>query len=128
MLGIEDGVSPPFEMDNRGKRSIMLDLTTDEGRSTALELLSEADVFLTNVRPAALRRVGLDFETVADGTAPPIVVSVAAPAGARRSPDAVEGRIRVTTPGFDGPAVTQMRQHYIRRRTCPGRRRAGPCR
>jgi crotonobetainyl-CoA:carnitine CoA-transferase CaiB-like acyl-CoA transferase len=66
MLGIEDGVIPPFEMDNRGKRSIVLDLTTDEGRSTALEFLSEADVFLSNVRPAALRRVGLDFETVAD--------------------------------------------------------------
>ena len=66
MLGIEDGVSPPFEMDNRGKRSIVLDLTTDDGRSTALELLSDADVFLTNVRPGALRRVGLDFETVAD--------------------------------------------------------------
>ena len=59
MLGIEDGVSPPFEMDNRGKRSIVLDLTTDDGRATAFELLSGADVFLTNVRPAALRRIGL---------------------------------------------------------------------
>jgi crotonobetainyl-CoA:carnitine CoA-transferase CaiB-like acyl-CoA transferase len=65
MLGIEDGVSPPFEMDNRGKRSIVLDLTTDDGRAAAVELLSGADVFLTNVRPAALRRTGLDFETVA---------------------------------------------------------------
>jgi crotonobetainyl-CoA:carnitine CoA-transferase CaiB-like acyl-CoA transferase len=65
MLGIDDGVSPPFEMDNRGKRSIVLDLTTDDGRAFALELLSGADVFLTNVRPAALRRTGLDFETVA---------------------------------------------------------------
>ena len=65
MLGIEDGSSPPFEMDNRGKRSIVLDLTTDDGRATALELLSGADVFLTNVRPAALRRTGLDFESVA---------------------------------------------------------------
>ena len=65
MLGIHDGVSPPFEMDNRGKRSIVLDLTTEDGRSTAFELLSAADVFLTNVRPAALRRSGLDFETVA---------------------------------------------------------------
>ena len=64
MLGIEDGVSPPFEMDNRGKRSIVLDLTADEGRATALELVDEADVFLTNVRPAALRRVGLAFEAV----------------------------------------------------------------
>ena len=65
MLGIEDGMSPPFEMDNRGKRSVVLDLTTDDGRASAFELLSGADVFLTNVRPAALRRTGLDFETVA---------------------------------------------------------------
>jgi crotonobetainyl-CoA:carnitine CoA-transferase CaiB-like acyl-CoA transferase len=64
MLGIDD-VSPPFEMDNRGKRSVVLDLATDDARATALELLSGADVFLTNVRPAALRRTGLDFETVA---------------------------------------------------------------
>ena len=60
MLGIED-VSPPFEMDNRGKRSIVLDLTTDDGRATAFELLSGADVFLTNVRPAALRPHGIGF-------------------------------------------------------------------
>ena len=66
MLGIDD-VSPPFEMDNRGKRSIVLDVTTDVGRTNALELLSGADVFLTNVRPGALRRIGLDFETVAAG-------------------------------------------------------------
>jgi crotonobetainyl-CoA:carnitine CoA-transferase CaiB-like acyl-CoA transferase len=65
MLGIEDDVSPPFEMDNRSKRSIVLDLTTDDGRDTAFELLSGADVFLTNIRPGALARVGLDFETVA---------------------------------------------------------------
>jgi crotonobetainyl-CoA:carnitine CoA-transferase CaiB-like acyl-CoA transferase len=65
MLGIDGGVSPPFEMDNRGKRSVVLDVTTDDGRASAFELLSGADVFLTNVRPAALRRTGLDFETVA---------------------------------------------------------------
>jgi crotonobetainyl-CoA:carnitine CoA-transferase CaiB-like acyl-CoA transferase len=67
MLGIESGVSPPFEMDNRGKRSIVLDVTTDGGRATTHELLSGADVFLTNVRPAALARLGLDFEAVAAG-------------------------------------------------------------
>ena len=65
MLGLEGDESPPFEMDNRGKRSIVLDLTTDDGRFTALELLGGADVFITNVRPGALRRIGLDFETVA---------------------------------------------------------------
>ncbi|HEX3286288.1 MAG TPA: CoA transferase [Mycobacterium sp.] len=69
MLGIEGEVSPPFEMDNRGKRSIMLDLTTDDGRSIAFELVSGADVFITNVRPGALRRIGLDFEAVAAANA-----------------------------------------------------------
>src|SRR3954466_7443625 len=65
MLGIEDGVSPPFEMDNRSKRSIVLDLASDDGRETAFELLSSADVFVTNIRPGALARIGLDFEAVA---------------------------------------------------------------
>jgi len=64
MLGCDLGVNPPFEMDNRSKRSIVLDLTTEAGRDTAFELLSGADVFLTNVRPGALRRLGLDFESV----------------------------------------------------------------
>lgn len=64
MLGIEDG-SPPFEMDNRGKRSVVLDLTTEQSCAIALELLGDADVFITNVRSAALRRIGLDFDTVA---------------------------------------------------------------
>ncbi|CAN5183080.1 CaiB/BaiF CoA-transferase family protein [soil metagenome] len=68
MLGIpqeEGAVNPPFEMDNRSKRSIVLDLTDDDARLRALELLCDADVFLTNLRPDALRRVGLDFDTVA---------------------------------------------------------------
>ncbi|HEX9832269.1 MAG TPA: CoA transferase [Mycobacterium sp.] len=65
MLGIEDGSSPPFELDNRGKRSIVLDVTTAQGRVTARELLSGADVFITNVRPSALARMGLDFAAVA---------------------------------------------------------------
>ncbi|BBU24941.1 CaiB/BaiF CoA transferase family protein [Mycobacterium xenopi] len=65
MLGLDLDANPPFEMDNRSKRSIVLDLNTDEGRKFAFELLSDADVFVTNVRLGALRRLGLDFESVA---------------------------------------------------------------
>ncbi len=65
LLGLGPGVNPPFEMDNRSKRSVVLDLRTVDGRGNALELLAAADVFVTNVRPAALERLGLDFETVA---------------------------------------------------------------
>src|SRR6202453_2942381 len=53
MFGTDMDVNPAFEMDNRSKRSIVLDLRTDDGRAAALDLLAEADVFLTNVRPAA---------------------------------------------------------------------------
>ncbi len=66
MLGLEDGSSPPFEMDNRSKRSIVLDLTTDGGLATARQLISRADVFITNVRPDALSRLGLDYPSVAE--------------------------------------------------------------
>ena len=48
-------VNPPFELDNRSKRSVVLDLTTEDGRATALELIAAADVFLTNIRPAGAR-------------------------------------------------------------------------
>ena len=65
MLGGDLDVNPPFELDNRSKRSIVLDLTTESDRTTAAELIADADVFITNVRPAALRRLGLDFDTVA---------------------------------------------------------------
>ena len=65
MLGLDDGSNPPFEMDNRSKRSIVLDLTTDGGLATARQLLTGADVFITNVRPDALARLDLDYPKVA---------------------------------------------------------------
>lgn len=66
MLGLGDGDNPPFQMDNRSKRSIVLDLTTDGGLATARQLLSTADVLITNVRPDALHRLGLDYGAVAE--------------------------------------------------------------
>jgi crotonobetainyl-CoA:carnitine CoA-transferase CaiB-like acyl-CoA transferase len=60
-LGVADQAGvPPFEIDNRGKRSVVLDLRTDDGLARMHELLADADVFVSNVRPAALRRMGLD--------------------------------------------------------------------
>jgi len=56
--------SPPFDLDNRGKRSIVLDIGKPAGRDAAIRLALEADIFLTNVRPAALKRAGLDWDTL----------------------------------------------------------------
>lgn len=60
-----EGINPPFELDNRGKRSIAIDITTEAGIAVVHRLLAEADVFLTNYRLAGLERIGLDHETLA---------------------------------------------------------------
>jgi len=52
----------PFELDNRGKRSIALNLESEEGRTIARALIDKADVFVTNVRPKALETAGLTYE------------------------------------------------------------------
>jgi crotonobetainyl-CoA:carnitine CoA-transferase CaiB-like acyl-CoA transferase len=59
-----DGSSPPFELDNRNKRSVGLDLSHEEGRRIAAQLVDQADVFVTNARMNALERAGLDYESV----------------------------------------------------------------
>ena len=55
---------PPFEVDNRGKRSIVLDLRDATGVEHLHALLRDADVFVSNLRPGALEQFGLDHETV----------------------------------------------------------------
>jgi crotonobetainyl-CoA:carnitine CoA-transferase CaiB-like acyl-CoA transferase len=53
-----------FQVNNRAKRSIVLDVKTDDGRRIALELIHRADIFLTNLRVNALERMGLDYDTI----------------------------------------------------------------
>lgn len=64
MFGVDLPFNPIFENDNRNKRSIVLDLRSEAGVAVAHELLDEADVFVTNVRPAGLTRLGLDPDTL----------------------------------------------------------------
>ena len=56
-----------FELDNRGKRGVVLDISTPEGRDAAIRLVATADIFLTNVRPGSLKRAGLDFDSLHAG-------------------------------------------------------------
>ncbi len=59
MLGGDLPTNPVFELDNRGKRSISLDLSTERGVGVLHQLVADADVLLTNLRPAALERMDL---------------------------------------------------------------------
>lgn len=54
-----DGVPPGFRALNSGKKSVVLDLATDAGRSALLKLARGADIFVENFRPDVLRRLGL---------------------------------------------------------------------
>ncbi|PZQ65042.1 MAG: CoA transferase [Phenylobacterium zucineum] len=58
------GTNPTFDLDNRGKRGAVLDISIPEGREALAKLAAQADVFLTNVRPASLRKYGLDDKTL----------------------------------------------------------------
>lgn len=58
-------VNPPFELDNRGKRSVAVDITTADGITLMHDLLADADVFLTNYRTGGLERAGLDPASMA---------------------------------------------------------------
>ena len=51
-----------MEQNNRGKKSIALDLKSAEGREVLLKLVETADVFLTSLRPKALRALRLDID------------------------------------------------------------------
>jgi len=63
-MGVDAPINPPFELDNRGKRSIALNYAAPDGRAVALRLVDQADVFITNIRPAALERAGLDYASL----------------------------------------------------------------
>jgi crotonobetainyl-CoA:carnitine CoA-transferase CaiB-like acyl-CoA transferase len=59
-IGAESAFNPVFEMDNRGKRSLIVDAAQPAGREAIVRLACAADIFLTNVRPGGLARSRLD--------------------------------------------------------------------
>lgn len=63
--GREQGaINLAMEQNNRGKKSIALDLKAEAGRAALLQLIAAADVFMTSLRPRALRALRLDVEDV----------------------------------------------------------------
>lgn len=59
-----NGTSLIFEILNRGKRSIALNLKTDAGRDIFLRLAQDADVILESFRPGTVDRLGIGYEDV----------------------------------------------------------------
>ncbi|MGQ0635672.1 MAG: CaiB/BaiF CoA transferase family protein [Planctomycetaceae bacterium] len=60
-----DGVDQIFELVNRGKRSVTVDLRSDLGQAFFHKLLERADVLIEGFRPGVMQRLRLDFPTLA---------------------------------------------------------------
>ena len=65
LVPYQPDVNPAFQLDNRGKRSMILDLRRPEAHPIVHRLIGESDVFLSNVRSQKLAALGLDYSTLA---------------------------------------------------------------
>jgi crotonobetainyl-CoA:carnitine CoA-transferase CaiB-like acyl-CoA transferase len=87
------GVNHMIELPNRGKRSVAIDLRTDEGHDLLMQLAAESDVFLTNFLPPARKALRLEVDDVR--AANPRIVYVRGSGQGQRGPEADRG-------GYDG--------------------------
>jgi crotonobetainyl-CoA:carnitine CoA-transferase CaiB-like acyl-CoA transferase len=87
------GVTYLWEVFNRGKRSVGLDIGSDVGRELLMELVDGADVFLTNFLGPARRRLGIDVEDIRSRN--PRIIYARGTGHGPEGPDADKG-------GFDG--------------------------
>lgn len=60
----DDGCNPYFGIDNTNKRDIAINLKTEAGKELLDEILGSSQAMVTNFRPGALKRLGLDYETL----------------------------------------------------------------
>ena len=66
MPGAIAGDSPSFNAVNRGKRSIVLNLKSGDGRDAFLRLARTADILIENYRPGVMDRLGLGYAALAE--------------------------------------------------------------
>ena len=58
------GESYPGAMPNRSKRSVSIDLKSEEGREVFLRLVEDADLVMENFRPGVVDKLGIDYQSV----------------------------------------------------------------
>ncbi|HLN18384.1 MAG TPA: CoA transferase [Acidimicrobiales bacterium] len=87
------GVAHMMELPNRGKRSVGLDIRSQEGHDLLLKMCEHADVFLTNWRPQARTKYRVDVEDVR--AVNPDIIYVRGSGQGQRGPEAERG-------GYDG--------------------------
>lgn len=92
---IEADYNPFFTIHNANKKLLAVDLKSEQGRQILLRLLARSDVFVTSVRTASLKRMGLDYESIRSKF--PSLIYYHFSGFGENGPDA-------SRPGFDGAA------------------------
>ncbi len=90
------GMSGVFVNVNRGKRSVVLDLQTEEGKAALRALIERADVFIHSMRAKAVAKLGFGYDDVAAINPPGIVYTNCYGYGRRGT----------------GPRPTRLRRHH----------------
>ena len=75
-FSLKNGESLIFEASNRNKKGICLDIKNEKGRKIFDRLITDADVFLTNLRKSTKVKLGLDYETLSQLNSKIIFASV----------------------------------------------------
>ena len=63
-VATHNGINPVFFSCNRGKKSIALDLKSQEGKEILFKLAEDADVFMQNFRPGAIDQMGFGEKVI----------------------------------------------------------------
>ena len=73
-----DGVGIGYLTMNRNKRSLSVDLKSEDGREIAKRVIADADVLLENFRPGVMERLGFDYDSVTEYNPDIVYVSASA--------------------------------------------------
>jgi formyl-CoA transferase len=92
--------SAAFNAVNRGKRGIVLDLRTPRGRDVFRRLVARADILIENNRPGAMRRLGLDYPSLAADH--PALIYTSISGYGQTGPDAMKGGLDLVAQGVSG--------------------------
>ena len=88
-VGKTDGITYTWELFNRGKRGIALDLKEETAQKIVYQLAESADVFLTSLLPRARKKLKIDHDDIRAAN-PQIIYAVGSGQGAR-GPEAEKG-------------------------------------
>jgi CoA:oxalate CoA-transferase len=99
-LPVKNGESGYFFSINRGKQSMSIDLTKEEGREVFLRLVERADVVMENFTPGTMDRLGLGYETLRRRN--PRIIYAATSGFGQTGPDRMRPALDIVVQGMGG--------------------------